>query len=464
MTCFCPSGAKHLGSRAGRYAPRPDRLFLVVSMCVLVALTGQGCRESGRPPAGITLTLIDQSWADKESQGRLKAELGQFSSRSGIQVEVLPAPEAAVEQLTTWRKLLESGASVPDVYAIDVIWPGVLANELVDLKSYIPAEEIAAHFPELILNNTVNGRLVALPYITSAGMLFYRVDLLDQYGYRAPPKTWEELEVMAARIQSGERAKGHADFWGYVWQGALSEALTCNALEWQVSEGGGTVVESGTVDVGPSHTVRAWQRAARWVGSISPPGVVAYKEWDAFNVWQEGRAAFMRNWTSAHLAARAPESPTRDKFEIAPLPGGSKRSAATLGGNGYGVSRHSRHPREAAMLVRYLCEREQQRKRCLSSSEPSTIPDLYSDPEVLAANPYFSTLLEIFRKGLALRPSSETGKGYPEVSRAYSEAVHAVLTGKKTAAAAAAALQVELIQITGLKAPVTQPRLHGSSE
>jgi len=433
-------------------------------MCVLVALTGQGCRESGRPPAGITLTLIDQSWADKESQGRLKAELGQFSSRSGIQVEVLPAPEAAVEQLTTWRKLLESGASVPDVYAIDVIWPGVLANELVDLKSYIPAEEIAAHFPELILNNTVNGRLVALPYITSAGMLFYRVDLLDQYGYRAPPKTWEELEVMAARIQSGERAKGHADFWGYVWQGALSEALTCNALEWQVSEGGGTVVESGTVDVGPSHTVRAWQRAARWVGSISPPGVVAYKEWDAFNVWQEGRAAFMRNWTSAHLAARAPESPTRDKFEIAPLPGGSKRSAATLGGNGYGVSRHSRHPREAAMLVRYLCEREQQRKRCLSSSEPSTIPDLYSDPEVLAANPYFSTLLEIFRKGLALRPSSETGKGYPEVSRAYSEAVHAVLTGKKTAAAAAAALQVELIQITGLKAPVTQPRLHGSSE
>ncbi|RPJ54150.1 MAG: hypothetical protein EHM23_29530 [Acidobacteria bacterium] len=57
---------------------------------------------------------------------------------------------------------------------------------------------------------------------------------------------------------------------------------------------------------------------------------------------------------------------------------GLKRSAATLGGNGYGVSRHSRHPREAAMLVRYLCGREQQRKRCVRSSEPSTIPDFYS--------------------------------------------------------------------------------------
>jgi trehalose/maltose transport system substrate-binding protein len=46
--------------------------------------------------------------------------------------------------------------------------------------------------------------------------LFYRVDLLRQYGYRAPPKTWDELERMAARIQAGERATGSQDFWGFV--------------------------------------------------------------------------------------------------------------------------------------------------------------------------------------------------------------------------------------------------------
>jgi len=203
--------------------------------------------------------------------------LQQFTNRSGIRVEVLPAPETAVEQLATWRKLLESEASTPDVYAIDVIWPGILANELLDLKSYTPAQEIAVHFPDLIANNTVDGRLVALPYNTSAGLLYYRVDLLRQYGYRAPPQTWEELGAMAARIQSGERAKGHAEFWGYVWQGAASEALACNALEWQVSEGGGVLIENGTVTVDNPSAVRAWERARRWVGSISPPGVTAYK-------------------------------------------------------------------------------------------------------------------------------------------------------------------------------------------
>ena len=431
---------------------------VLAGTCVLVLLAGQGCTKPGKPPAGITITLIDQSWVDKESQGRLNEELRRFTDSSGIRVEVLPAPETAVEQLATWRKLLESGAGVPDVYAIDVIWPGILANELLDLKSYIPGQEIAAHFPELIVNNTVNGRLVALPYNTSAGLLFYRVDLLRQYGYRAPPKTWEELEAMAARIQSGERAKGHQDFWGYVWQGASSEALTCNALEWQVSEGGGTMIENGTVTVDNPHTVRAWKRAARWVGSISPPGVVAYKEWDAFNIWQAGHAAFMRNWTSAYVAARAPGSPTRGRFDLAALPRGRAASAATLGGNGYGVSRHSLHPREAAMLVRFLCGRDEQRRRCITSAEPATIPDLYNDPQVVAANPYFSTVLEVYRKGLTLRPSTAAGKVYGEVSRAYYEAVHAVLADKKTAAEAAVALQGELVHITGLKGPATAAR------
>ena len=456
--CRWRSRAEHPRSRPVQRILWPDRRSVLASTCVLVLLAGQGCKRSGKSQAGISVTLIDQGWVDKESRARLNEELRRFTDWSGIRVEVLPAPEAAVDQLATWRKLLESEARLPDVYAIDVIWPGILANHLLDLKSYLPAQEIAAHFPELIANNTVNGRLVALPYNSSAGLLFYRIDLLRQYGYRAPPKTWDELEAMAARIQAGERAKGDQNFWGFIWQGASSEALTCNALEWQVSEGGGTILENGRITVDNPGTVRAWERAARWVGSVSPPGVVAYKEWDAFNIWQAGQAAFMRNWTNAYVAARAPGSPTKGKFDIAPLPNGRAGSAATLGGNGYGVSQYSLHPREAVMLVRFLCGRDEQRRRCLNTAQPATIADLYNDPQVLAVNPYFSTILDVYRKGVVLRPSTATGKTYPDVSRAYYEAVHSVLTGDKTAAKAAAGLQVQLVQITGLKPSVTPAR------
>ena len=430
-------------------------VFGSIGLCGL--LLAQGCNKKSQAAPETTLTLMDQSWVDKESQARLREELNQFTKDTGIQVQILPAPEVAVDQLQTWRNLLESRTKVPDVYGIDVIWPGILADNLLDLKDYVPKEEIEAHFPELIKNNTVNGRLVALPYNLSEGLLFYRVDLLQKYGYTGPPKTWDELENMAKRIQAGERAKGDKDFWGFVWQGAPSEALTCNALEWQVAEGGGTILDdNGRPTVNNPHAIRAWERAAGWVGSISPPGVTAYKEWDSFNIWQTGRAAFMRNWPNAYVSARAENSPTKDRLEIAPLPAGRAGSAATLGGQGYGVSRYSSHPREAAMLVRFLTSRAEQARRSREPSGPPTIPELYHDSEVLKQNPYFKTILLAFTQGEAVRPSTVAGKNYPQVSRTYFEAVNAVLSHKQSASEVAAQLQLELEQI--VKKPAGNPR------
>src|SRR5712692_3329286 len=199
---------------------RPSPGLVLTGVCILfLLLTGQGCQRSAQPAPTVTVTLIDQGWLDKEFRDWRNQEIDQFTHETGIRVEVLPAPEAAVDQLAMWRRLLENGATVPDVYSVDVIWPGILAENLIDLKAYVRAQEIAAHFPELLADNTVNGRLVALPYRLGTGMLFYRTDLLRRYGYRDPPTTWEELEKMAMRIQTGERASRRQNFWGFVWQG-----------------------------------------------------------------------------------------------------------------------------------------------------------------------------------------------------------------------------------------------------
>ena len=63
-------------------------------------------------------------------------------------------------------------------------------------------------FPAIAASYTVRDKAVAIPYRADVGLLFYRTDLLKEYGYRAPPATWDELEAMATRIQAGERAKG----------------------------------------------------------------------------------------------------------------------------------------------------------------------------------------------------------------------------------------------------------------
>jgi trehalose/maltose transport system substrate-binding protein len=417
---------------------------------MLFSLLLEGCtRPSVHEP--ITLTFLDQEWTTTTFNEEPERELQQFTRETGIQVKLLPSPELGREQLALWRELLGTGASGPDVYTLDVIWPGILNENFIDLKPYF-ANEISEDFPAIVENYTVDNKLVAVPFDANIGLLYYRSDLLRQYGYRAPPRTWDELESMAARIQAGERAKGKKEFWGFVWQGAAIESLTCNALEWQASEGGGQIVEADkTISVNNPQAIQAWQRAARWVGSISPPSVVGYKEWDALNVFVAGEAAFMRNWTIAYVDSQAAASPIRNKFDVSLLPGGKAGRVRTLGGNGLAVSRFSAHPREALALVRYLTSRDVQARRSRVLFELPTRPELYELPEVLEPNPHFALLGQALRTGLVSRPSNVTGKKYEDVTNAYMQAVHSVLTGERSAPGAAAALEKELIRITGFK-------------
>jgi trehalose/maltose transport system substrate-binding protein len=416
---------------------------------LLLAIAAAACGGPARHP--VTVTMLDGGWVSSEYSEWGRQALAQFTRETGIVVRRLPAPESANDQLAFEQKLLEAHADTPDVYLIDTIWPGILAEHLIDLNPSL-APEAARHFAVLIANYTVNGRLVAIPYHADIAILFYRTDLLPQYGYRAPPATWEELDRMAAAIQAGERAKGRTGFWGFVWQGAAYEGLTCNALEWQASEGGGRIIESDrTITVNNPLTVRAWERAARRVGSISPPGVVAYLETDARGLWQAGNAAFMRGWPSSYATSAAEGSKIRGQFDVAPLPGGRAGRAATLGESALAISRYSQHAQEATALIRYLTRRDVQRSRAQMTSLSPTIPDLYDDPAVLGANPYFRFLKDVLLRDAVARPSAMTGKKYPAVSEAYVRAVHSVLTGEQEAARAAAGLEAELARITGFR-------------
>src|SRR5271166_3040550 len=200
-------GVRVLWSNSGKMAGQ-------VCLVLLFLFAGSCARSS--PPEPVTLTFLDQEWPNKAFQDGRQQELQQFTRETGIHVNFPPSPESVQEQLALWQELLRTGASGPDVYGIDVIWPGILNENFIDLKPYF-AKEIAGDYPAMIAAAyTVDNKLVAMPYSVGLGVLFYRSDLLQQYGYRAPPKTWDELETMAARIQAGERAKGRKQFWGFV--------------------------------------------------------------------------------------------------------------------------------------------------------------------------------------------------------------------------------------------------------
>ncbi len=200
---------------------------------LLLCLTLHG--EGSIPKEPVTVTFVDPEWSHDLTEHTVVTDdrLKDFTQQTGVGVKHLPTPETTLDQLDLVRKLLRQASSSPDVYGVDVIWPEVLSGELVDLNPDFKAQ-LSSINPDVVASYTVNGRLVAVPYHSDIGVLFYRTDLLRRYGYRGPPRTWDELEQMAARIQAGERARGQKNFWGFIWPGAAGEGLTCNALEWQV--------------------------------------------------------------------------------------------------------------------------------------------------------------------------------------------------------------------------------------
>lgn len=373
-----------------------------------------------------------------------------------VTVNVLDTPDFVDNRLGVYLQQFEAQSSDVDVFQIDVIWPGDLAEHFVDLYEYGARDVAGEHFPAIIENNTVDGKLIGIPWFTDAGLLYYRTDLLEKYGYDAPPTTWAELEEMAMAIQEGERAAGNPDFWGFVWQGNSYEGLTCDALEWVASYGGGTIISpDGTITVNNPAAVAAVEMGARFVGSISPNGVTSFGEEDARNMWQAGNAAFMRNWPYAYSLGNAEDSVIAGKFDVSPLPAGPDGSpAATLGGWQLAVSKYSDNPEVAADVALFLASYDEQKIRAVEGSMNPTIMALYQDPDVLEASPFMGDLYDVFINAVA-RPSTIASPNYTPVSTAFFNAVHSVLTGQEDAATALEIAEVDIQEITGL--PTGQP-------
>ena len=376
-----------------------------------------------------------------------KKETAEWAQKTGNEVKLFTIPNSTTDILALFRQMFAAKSTDLDVINVDVVWPGVLKDHLLDLKPYSKGAE-KEHFPSIVANNTVNGKLLAMPWFTDAGLLFYRKDLVEKYGAKAPT-TWEDLAATAKKIQDGERAAGNADFQGFVFQAKAYEGLTCDAVEWLTSFGGGNIVDAaGNITVNNPNAVKALSTAASWVGSIAPQGVLNYGEEDARGVFQNGNAAFMRNWPYAWSLGNGADSKIKDKIGVAPLPkgGANGKNAATLGGWQLAVSKYSKNPAAAASLVMYMTSAEVQKDRAIRGSYNPTIPALYKDKAVLDANPFFGSLYDVFTSAVP-RPSTATGLKYPEVSAAFWNATSDVLSGKSTAADALKKLEGKLKQI-----------------
>ena len=378
------------------------------------------------------ITLRFVSWKPNQPKVWNKA-LERFSKTyPHIKISRDIGPHSSTEYHDLLTQKLKNRDTTVDVFFIDVIWPSefAAAGWALPLNDRFPTREQEKFLPATIQAGTYQGQIYGLPGWIDSGMLYYRTDLLNQYGLD-PPKTWNELVTQAKTILEGEQ-KSQPGLRGYSGQFKQYEGLVCNMLEFIGSNSGRLISTDGTQSLLATPAALGAVRFVRdeIIGKLATRGALTYQEPESLAVFIQGKAIFHRNWPYAWEVANNPtRSKVVGKVGVTHLPSFSGgRSVATLGGWLYGISAYSKHPEEAWTFISFMTSPETQKYFAIEASLAPARKALFSDTEVLKANPQFREQWHVFQTAIP-RPRTPV---YPAVSNILQRYFSRALSSHKT--------------------------------
>lgn len=403
--------------RDGRPASRVTvRAARAAALALAAALIAAGCSDrDGRPRLTVSASALG-------TEGRvLRAQLSRFAEEHpGVRVDLRVTPDAADHRHQLYVQWLNARVPEPDVLQLDIIWTAEFAAA--GWIQTLTTDE-GDFFPAAIAANRWRGALYAVPLFIDAGLLYWRTDLFDR-----PPASIDELHARArAAVAAGQTR------YGLVWQGARYEGLVTVFLEYLTAAGGGILDRDGRVVVDEPPAVRALttMRDAIHEGGAVPASALAWQEEQVRFAFQNGEAAFMRNWPYAWaLVQDATASAVAGRVGIAPFPSaaGGTESAA-LGGAQLAVSRHSRHPELARTLVRFLTAPEQMLERARLAAQLPARHSLYGTAALADA---LTLPLGEVRRALDAAVPRPVTPVYSELSELLQVHLHRALTRQRT--------------------------------
>jgi multiple sugar transport system substrate-binding protein len=382
-------------------------------LMVACALAATGCAPSAERVLTFSGSVVGRE-ADV-----LRRQIDRFQrEHPSIRVAIRVTPDAADQRHQLYVQWLNARATEPDILQLDVVWAPefAAAGWIASLDRYRPP--LDEFFPAAVAASRWNGSLFALPWFIDAGMLYWRTDLLPH-----APRDLSELSTLAARVRDDRTVP-----FGFVWQGARYEGLVTVFLEYLGAWGGRVLDERGAVTVDSDPAVRALQTMidAIYVDRVVPPSVLTWQEEQTRFAFQNGQAAFMRNWPYAYALLQEPSSSVAGRFAVAPMPSGPGGApTATLGGSVLAVNAHSDQPDEAYRLIDYLLQPAQMIERARIAGEYPPKPTLYRTPELAAAMAMpISDALAIIERATP-RPVTPV---YSELSAILQVSLHRALT------------------------------------
>ena len=350
-----------------------------------------------------------------------------------VEIEIGGATSEAQQQYLS--TVLSAKDAVLDVILIDVIRPAQWAAQgwAEPLDAYLGADKakvLPTYLKAYADANQVGGKLIALPYFADAQFLYYRKDLLEKYK-RPVPKSWDEMMETAKIVMDGEK---NPQLQGFSTAGSPIEGTVCTYLVplWGM---GSDITRNGKLNLDNPEARQPFQLYGRMKQAGVLPKNIAEIPTDRIRIdFQGGNVVFAQSWGYVwNRLENDADSKVKGKVGVTILPhdkGG--KSATCIGGWQLAVSAFSKNKQEAVKFVRYLSSPEVSKMQAIMASHLPVFPDVYKDPEVLKANPWFADALPVVETAKS-RPVSPQ---YPQVSDAIRSNMNAYLAGTKTTDAA----------------------------
>jgi len=326
------------------------RLSLLVVACLMVLSiqVGVGAQEK------VTLQFVNI-----QSDPHMKPLIQAFEiEHPNILVKVQTLPWR--DYFTAMETALGAASDTPDAMEIDVPLNASYAVRgfTLPLDEYLDKEDLKDFVKPSIDASTWGGEIYSIPRQTSAQLLYYNVDLFNEYGLEPPSReiekrwTWKKVVEAAKKLTIDIDGDGTINIWGFAFD-QVDRPYQLLPLPQSLGEpmlGPDSLTTTGYVDSETSIKAGKFYYDLYNTWKIAPKGLVAGETAEIFGSEQIGlfvggewnRYTFDREYPELNWSASA-----HPYFE-----GGSM--ATPTGSWHVSVNRHSKCIKEAVELIVYL--------------------------------------------------------------------------------------------------------------
>ncbi|WP_055478654.1 extracellular solute-binding protein [Sphaerimonospora mesophila] len=333
------------------------------ALTLAVAACGGGDGGTGTAPASSAapaevsgeITWWDTSDATTEAPA-FKELVEEFHAKyPKINVTYVNVPFADARD--KFKTAAPSGSGAPDVLRTDVGWVAEFASlgYLAPLDGTPAVDRPEEFLPTPAASGRFGGKTYGVPQVTDTIGLLYNKELLKKAGHDAPPATMAELKQTALDVKSKTDADGIA--------------LNVDAyflLPFIYGEGGDLVdAQNKKITISSPQSVAGVKIVEDLIesGAAAKPALQdSYT--NAETAFKEGKVAMIFNgpWSNADNLGGKVFKDDPDNFGVAPVPAGSVRSGAPVGGHDYTVYAGSKNLAAAYLFVQFMASAESQAK------------------------------------------------------------------------------------------------------